>query len=423
MKEYSGIIDKATHTVRQIFADTVPKDYFFHDLHHTVQVVEAAGQIAASLSLPEEDRMALMLSAWFHDTGYSQYYEGHEVASAAIAERFCKEQGVDALVTAKVKACILATKMPQSPATLIEQVLCDADMAHLGSGHYAEESKLLRKEINTVFKKDIGKKAWRRTNINFLKAHRYFTDFARQQYEPVKQAHLQTLLKKEEEAGGSAVDTPVGKIENVPDLSVKTNVEKEGMEPVVKEKAPKAKDKAAQTRTERGIATMFRIMSENHVSLSQMADSKANIMISVNTIVLSILVSVLLGKLQYYPQFIVPTAILAVVCLTAVIFAIRATRPTVSSGVFSEDDIRKKKANLLFFGNFFNMELKDYEWGMKEMMNDSEYLYDSMIKDIYYLGKVLAKKYHFLRISYNVFMFGLVLAILSFGIASFLGMN
>ncbi|MCG7859732.1 DUF5706 domain-containing protein, partial [Flavihumibacter sediminis] len=69
------------------------------------------------------------------------------------------------------------------------------------------------------------------------------------------------------------------------------------------------------------------------------------------------------------------------------------------------------------------MDLKEYEWGMKEMMNDSEYLYDSMIKDIYYLGKVLARKYHYLRISYNVFMYGLVVAVLSFAIASFIGMK
>ena len=63
------------------------------------------------------------------------------------------------------------------------------------------------------------------------------------------------------------------------------------------------------------------------------------------------------------------------------------------------------------------MDLPDYEWSMNEMMNDREYLYRSMIKDIYYLGKVLAKKYKFLRLSYNIFMFGLVVAILAFIVA------
>ncbi len=405
----ADILVKAGEAVRQLFGK-VSGSLYFHDLHHTLQVVGASEQMAAVVSLSSGDRLALMLAAWFHDTGYSEQYEGHEKASVRIATAFCREQGVDDGILQKVTACILATRMPQAPTSLIEQILCDADMSHLGSGNYPEESKLLRKEINQVFNKEISKKAWRRTNIMFLERHRYFTDYAQQHFEPVKQAHLRALVEKDNTSRGGSVETPVGKIEDVPDQE-----EKLVEQPL--------REKTVQPRTERGIATMFRIMSENHVSLSQMADSKANIMISVNTIVLSILVSVLLGKLQYYPQFILPTAILAGVCLTAVIFAIRATRPNVTSGVFTEDDIRKKKANLLFFGNFFKMELKDYEWGMKEMMNDSEYLYDSMIKDIYYLGKVLARKYHFLRISYNVFMFGLVISVLAFAIASFVGMN
>jgi predicted metal-dependent HD superfamily phosphohydrolase len=413
MDQNAGILDKAAKQVRQHFEKNVPASLYFHDIHHTLQVVEASLQIAPSIPLSAEDRLALVLAAWFHDTGYSVQYEGHELASTEIAARFCREQGLSEAVTDKVCACILATRMPQSPASPIQQIICDADMSHLGSGHYPEESKLLRKEINTVFNKDISKKAWRRTNIRFLQEHTYFTEYARTHFEPVKQAHLKALLEKEADAKGETVETPMGKIEDVPASS----------EAIIPEKEKKQVDKAGQTRTDRGIATMFRIMSENHVSLSQMADSKANIMISVNTIVLSILVSVLLGKLQYYPQFILPTAILALVSLTAVIFAIRATRPTVTGGVFTEEEIRQKKANLLFFGNFFKMELKDYEWGMKEMMHDSEYLYDSMIKDIYYLGKVLARKYHFLRISYNIFMYGLVIAVLAFAIASFIGMK
>ncbi|WP_315819712.1 Pycsar system effector family protein [Paraflavitalea speifideaquila] len=150
--------------------------------------------------------------------------------------------------------------------------------------------------------------------------------------------------------------------------------------------AKAGKDKLKANRTERGIATMFRIMSENHVNLSQMADSKANIMISVNTIVMSIMVSVLLGKLQFYPEFIVPTIILLAVCLGAVVYAILATRPNITKGTFTEEDIKNKKVNLLFFGNFYNMSLHEYDWAMKEMMKDNEYLNSSMIKDIYFLG-------------------------------------
>jgi hypothetical protein len=65
------------------------------------------------------------------------------------------------------------------------------------------------------------------------------------------------------------------------------------------------------------------------------------------------------------------------------------------------------------------MNLNEYEWAMKEMLNSRDYLYDSMIKDIYFLGIVLAKKYKYLRISYNIFMYGLILVIIAFAVAIF----
>ena len=304
----------------------------------------------------------------------------------------------------------MATKWPQCPTNLTEQILCDADLFHLGTENFAAKNKLLRQELNQLFEKKISKKEWREKNIFFLQQHRYFTDYARTHLEPVKQRHLQELLtrndKKEDE-------TIVEKIVTKPLESPFKPAE----QVIDKEKEKKISEKERLARTERSIATMFRIMSENHVNLSKMADSKANIMISVNTIVMSIMVSVLLGKLQFYPEYIVPTIILLVVCLSAVVFAILSTRPNISQGTFTKEDIENKKVNLLFFGNFYNMSLPDYDWAMKEMMNDREYLHSSMIKDIYFLGVVLARKYKYLRISYNIFMFGLIIGILAFAVA------
>jgi hypothetical protein len=150
-----------------------------------------------------------------------------------------------------------------------------------------------------------------------------------------------------------------------------------------------------------------------------MADNKANIMITVNSIIVSILVSILIRKFEEFPNLIVPTVILTMVCLITIVFAVLATRPNVSSGRFTREDVQAKRTNLLFFGNFHNMTLEDYEEGVREMMTDSEFLYGSMTRDIYFQGKVLGRKYKLLRISYTVFMFGFVLAVFSFGIAIF----
>ena len=140
-------------------------------------------------------------------------------------------------------------------------------------------------------------------------------------------------------------------------------------------------------------------------------------MISINSIILSVMVSVLIRKLEEYPHMTVPAVMLTIVCLTTIVFAVLATRPNVSKGKFKRLDIVNKETNLLFFGNFHRMSLKDYQWGMKEMLQDADYLYGSMIKDIYFLGVVLGKKYRLLRMSYTIFMFGFVLSILGFIIA------
>ena len=172
----------------------------------------------------------------------------------------------------------------------------------------------------------------------------------------------------------------------------------------------------------RGIETMFRLTSRNHMELSGMADSKANIMISVNAIIISVILSMLLRRLEDMPQFLVPTLILLTVNITTIIFAVLATRPNTTKGYFTRDDIHKKKVNLLFFGNFHKMGLDDFHWGMNEMMKDREYLYSSMIRDIYFLGKVLGKKYQLLRISYSVFMYGIILAVLSFAVVELISL-
>ena len=184
---------------------------------------------------------------------------------------------------------------------------------------------------------------------------------------------------------------------------------------IEKLKAKIAKDN--ELRPDRGRETMFRTTSKNHLQLSAMADNKANIMISINAIILSIVVSVLIRKFEESPFLIVPTLVLTLVCLLTIVFAILATRPNVSRGTFSKYDIINKKTNLLFFGNFHSVSLDDYEWGMKEMLKDGDYLYSSLIRDIYFLGAVLGRKYKLLRICYTLFMYGFVIAVLSFIIA------
>ena len=159
---------------------------------------------------------------------------------------------------------------------------------------------------------------------------------------------------------------------------------------------------------------MFRLTARNQINLSSIADNKSNILISVNTIIISIVLTVLVSRFTEYPEIILPSLVFLFVSLITIIFAILSTRPNISSGTFTKDDIKAKKVNLLFFGNFYNMSLDEYDWALEEMMRDDDYLYSIMIKDQYFLGKVLARKYKLLRKAYNFFMFGLIITVLTY---------
>jgi predicted metal-dependent HD superfamily phosphohydrolase len=400
-----NLIEQSAASVTTLYQQSGRTDLLYHNLVHTREVSEAVQLMCSHYDLPAEDEHAVRIAAWWHDVGYLYGpAETHEAISTEKASEWLRSHGVPESLIHKVSGCIGATRMPQQPSGLAEQIICDADLFHLGTPEFGANSKMLRKEIELLTGKEIKGAAWRQSTIELLQKHRYFTDFARNRLEEGKQRNLEMLLRKAEAK----------------------RVEKEFLEKAEVDAVPNAKPGKATGNAgsgsgfgipKRGIETMFRLTSRNHMELSGMADSKANIMISVNAIIISVVLSLLLRRLEDMPHLLIPTLILLAANIITIIFAVLATRPNLTKGYFTRDDIREKKVNLLFFGNFHKVGLPDFDWGMKEMMKDRDYLYSSMIRDIYFLGKVLGRKYHLLRISYSVFMYGLILAVLAFAIA------
>jgi hypothetical protein len=161
----------------------------------------------------------------------------------------------------------------------------------------------------------------------------------------------------------------------------------------------------------RGIETMFRTSYSQHVDLSSLADNKANIMISINGIIISIVIASISPKIDANPWLLLPTSVVLVTCVISLIYAILAARPRVSSQVFTLDDIRNNRANLLFFGNFVRMPQEQYIESMTELLLNVDRLYYHMMRDLYSLGKVLARKFALLRYSYTFFMYGITVGI------------
>lgn len=375
--------------------DKLPANHIYHNYHHTSDVVEAAEEIAEAEDLSKEDTEMALLAAWFHDVGFVELFDGHEEKSKEIAERFLKENLYPQEKIEKILRCIDATRYPQQPKNLLEYVVCDADLSGIASKKYFDKANFLRHEIELVQGKVVSDAEWYRSEIEFLTRHKYHTQYAHLNYDKRKIANiirLQELLQEVEE-----------------------DETKQQQKKLVKEGAKEEKQK----RPDRGIETMFRISLNNHMNLSKMADDKANFLLTINGIILSFALGNILSKFDTQSNrfLIIPTGILMIVCLVCIIFSILSTRPKISSGQTTRQDIEKKQTNLLFFGNFYNMSFLDFDWGLQEMMKDKEFLYGSLIKDLYYLGKVLGRKYQLLRIAYTVFMYGIVISVLSYGVS------
>ena len=165
---------------------------------------------------------------------------------------------------------------------------------------------------------------------------------------------------------------------------------------------------------------MFKSSSANHQRLSVMADNKAFIMISVNSIIISVAIGLIIGKFVLNPKLIIPTVFLLLANVVTIIYSVLATRPRIMSGTFTREQVEKKTVNLLFFGSFYKMPFIDFEYGIRQMMDDSEFLYRSLIKDIYWQGRVLGRKFRLLRISYDIFMYGTALSVIAFIVSSLL---
>ncbi len=395
------ILPKIESYVRELFKKRSAAENIYHNIIHTSEVVNVASRIAHEEQLSDQDTEIILIAAWFHDTGYFHCCNGHEDQSSEYARDYLEKEKYPIEKIAKVLDCIKATRIPHSPKNKLEEIICDADLHHLGMKDIETRGELLRQEFEMKGIKKLSDIDWLSNSLDFFKKHKYFTDYAKREFglqKNLNQFNMERKLKKLEKRS---------KEEKLSELKLE-----------IEQKKIDQKHKT-EKRSDRGVETMFRNIMRTHVEFSAMADSKANIMISVNTIMISIIVGFLLRFLNDNPNFIGPTIILTLTNLITLVYAILVTRPKVTAGVFTKEDIHNKKSNLLFFGNFYNMKLEDFSWGMKSLMEDQEYLYDSMIKDFYNLGQVLGVKYKHLRMCYTIFMYGLIISVVSFGIAFF----
>ena len=400
MTKNKDLIEKARSYSQTIMTQELdPGFYSYHNMHHVDEMTAVAKEIAEDYNLSADDRADIEIACLIHDIGYKEGAEGHEERAVAKIDEIFADTDFSAERKANVSKLIRATKMDVEPVSVGEKIIKDADCHHVGVKQYLAKTGMLKEEMQRVKGLKIPEKEWLEQNLKFLHEHRFFTAIAESKFNRRKRKNLL-------------------KIQN--QLSGLIDYEKSVVELNTDPKAMSAS--LANARADRGIETMYRVTLRNHNALSVIADNKANIMLSINAIMLSIILSSLASKLEKHTSLIAPTVILSLVCVVSVILAVLATRPKISSAPYSDEAFMNNKFNMLFFGNFYKLPLEKFEWGLKTLMNNEDMLYSSLSKDLYFLGLVLAKKYKILRYCYNVFTVGIIIAVIAF-IWAFLGMS
>ncbi|MAU17415.1 MAG: phosphohydrolase [Muricauda sp.] len=384
----SEIVEKTKHFVSELLTEKLDSKFLYHNLRHTQRVVKSTKELLNFYNLGETENERVLLAAWLHDVGHIKGIEDHEESSCEIAQEFLEKNGYDAHGIEQVCSLIMATKMCHEPSNLMEGILRDADISHFAHKSYWETTDFLRDELRELGIADYTSKQWREKNINMFRKHHFYTDYAKENWEDGKQKNLKKLLKEKKE-------------------------EKK----IAKKEALKAKYKSESP--DRSVQTLYRVTLRNHLKLSDIADTKANILLSVNAIIISLVLANLFSKLDNPSNtyMIYPTFILILFSVVSMVLSVLATRPNITRGKFTKEDVEKKRVNLLFFGNFHHMKLEEYEWALQELIKDKDYVYSSLTKDLYYLGVVLNRKYKILRITYNIFMLGIIVSVIAFVIA------
>ncbi len=387
----SEIIEKTKNFVFELLKNELPNAIVYHNHTHTLRVFKSTKEIIENTKVDVEDAKILQLTALLHDIGYTKIRDGHEEESVKIATAFLSKEGVDNTTIKAIAQCIMATKFDSEPQNELENIIRDADASHFGKKYFPEASEFLRKELELAGVRNYTPSEWLNLNIKVLsKKHRYYTDYALKNWQTQKEKNLSKLIKSKKKQ--------------------KTKLKTEEL---------KAKYKAQYKNEspERAIQSFYRTALKNHIKLSDIADTKANILLSVNAIIISVVLGNLISKLDTNPYLIWPTVVFTLFSVISMIMSIIATRPNVTSGQFTKEDVIKKEVNLTFFGNFHKMSLKDFDWAIKEMLKDKDYVYRNLTKDLYFLGLVLERKYRLLRITYTIFMIGIIVSLIAFGIA------
>ena len=373
----------------------------YHNLGYQTRLNAYINILCDDNQLSDQDRSVLHTARWIYGIAEAQnkmteidFEQGKKIVLSVLQE-LSAEFNFLPVFRSKL-ATVLSTLTPYDRSnSKLERVFKDAMLMDFAGANGKAHLKLLYEEL-ILRNYKLGKLSFYDIALNYMNMVMPETSYGREHIAPALK-DLKTDLEKEKNQISKKRKKALKKQLNIDDGEIKEL---------------KKNLKATKGRDERGIQTLFRTTIKNHYTLNEMVDRKANIMITVNSIILSLaLGGILTAELSAINLGSLPIAIFVICSGVSVFYAILSIRPNKTQGNFSEAEIRSKQGNLLYFGNFHNMEFRDFEWAFLEMLNDKNYMYGAMINDYYHLGAGLNKKYKRIRLSLNVFLAGFIVAL------------
>lgn len=387
----ADLLPRAQQFVLRLYGQKQDARLLLHNYAFADSLAKQVGQLSEGNQSKEAVLQHAQLSAWFLPTGYLFDYHNPAPYSLKVAQQFMQQAGLAEPTQRQLLSGLQRVIKGEGPTNEAERLLHDALTVERYLTNAEERRPLLRLERELMLQRQYTKAEWAKAILDELLQLKLYTHHG--------QAHYQPILAKAIHEQQAEADKRVEKEEA--QTALYTSLEKK--DPV------------------RGAQTYFRTNYRNHINLSAIADNKANIMISVNAILVSVLITFLSYRNigENAPHILLPVVIFLVTGLASLIFAVLSARPKVTKLNPQDRPGGEAKQNIVFFGNFVQLPVEEYEAAMDEVFQDSSLLYGNMVRDLYHLGKVLDKKYRFLSISYNIFMVGFAATVISFLIALF----
>jgi len=379
------ILNRAANQVEILHKKNDKEGIFFHNFSYVNSAMQVVSELANTYQISQYYLQPLLLATLFKDTGLVVDYKKPDEHSVAMAENFLLENGVEEELIKKVSSLIRTAYHPRPEPSLLERILHDAEVSYIGKKSFFKDAELLRMEYETKLNKFIDDYEWEKHLYKLVSEASFQTQAGFNQYEKKRIGNQKKQWDRLNKARKKS--------------AIKSKSRDYGL----------------------NINTFYRINFQNQIDLSAVADRKANVMISLNTLILAVIVIFSGLGPTFYNQFdgnnyrfLAPVIVLLLSSLLSVIFGILSARPKVNGGPPDMNKLKENKTSFFYSKNFKNISLHDFVIHMQELNKDPQWIYSNLSSDLYYFGKSLNEKNRLLHWSYTIFMIGLGISTILF---------